>query len=66
MAAGGRGLLLYCFETASIEMNMTKQTCFNFDMYTCILVTNWDVNCDNCWMNSFPGPIVQLSAVKNS
>ena len=42
MAAEGRGLLLQnyscciidCFEPASIEMNMTKETCFNSDMYT--------------------------------
>ena len=48
MAAEGRWLLLQnlcciidCFERASIEINMTKQTDFNSDMY---ISTDWYVN----------------------
>ena len=54
--------IIHCFEATSIEMNMTKQTVLNL---MCIFVTNWDVNCGNCWMNGLPKPIVQFSAVED-
>ena len=63
----GRWLLLKIVQVAFwkvLEQLVLKWT-WQKKLVLTLLKKKWNVNCENCWTNGLPSPIVQFSAVEN-